>query len=100
MIRPLHDNVIVERVDGDEKKGVLFIPDQHREKKFEADVVAVGPGKLMEDGTHELNMSVKKGERVVIGKYVGYDIELGERKLLCVKMQDILGVLDGEGGES
>ena len=93
-IRPLHDRVVVRRIEQKETvRGGIIIPDTAKEKPQEAEVVAVGPGKVNEDGKRA-PMDVKKGDRVLIGKYSGSEIKIDEEELVIVREDEILAVLD------
>ena len=93
-IRPLHDRVVVRRIEQKETvKGGIIIPDTAKEKPQEAEIVAVGPGKVNEDGKRS-PMDVKKGERVLIGKYSGSEIKLDDEELVILREDEILAVLD------
>ena len=93
-IRPLQDRVIVKRVKEEEKtKGGLFIPDTAKEKPIEALVVAVGNGKVLEDGTVR-KLDIKEGDRVLFGKYSGNEIKLDGEEVLILREDDILGVIE------
>jgi chaperonin GroES len=93
-IRPLQDRVIVKRVKEEEKtKGGLFIPDTAKEKPIEALVVAVGNGKVLEDGTIR-KLDIKEGDRVLFGKYSGNEIKLDGEEVLILREDDILGVIE------
>lgn len=92
-IRPLHDRVIVKRIEEEEKsKGGIIIPDTAKEKPQEGRVVAVGPGK-QEDGK-VLPLDVKKGDRVLFGKYAGTEIKLNGEEHLILREDDILGIIE------
>ena len=93
-IRPLQDRVIVKRVEEEEKtKGGIIIPDTAKEKPMEGKVIAVGKGKLMEDGkVHALD--VKAGDRVLFGKYSGTEVKIDGEEHLIMKEDDILGVIE------
>ena len=92
-IRPLQDRVIVKRVKEEEKtKGGLFIPDTAKEKPIEALVVAVGNGKVLEDGTIR-KLDIKEGDRVLFGKYSGTEVKLDGDDVLILREDDILGVI-------
>lgn len=94
-IRPLHDRVVIRRIEEEEQvRGGIIIPDTAKEKPQEAEVVAVGPGKLQEDGNRQ-PVDVSAGDRVLIGKYSGSDIKIGEEELVIVREDEILGVLNG-----
>ncbi len=91
--RPLHDRVLVRRIDAEEKtKGGIIIPDTVKEKPMEAEVVAVGSGARDEQGkVHPLD--VKAGDRVLFGKWSGTEIRIDGEELLVMKESDILGVI-------
>src|SRR5258707_5448100 len=93
--RPLHDRVLIRRVEEDAKTaGGIIIPDTAREKPMEGEVVAVGPGDRGEDGTlHPLD--VKPGDRVLFGKWSGTRIKLDGEGLIIMKESDIMGVIEG-----
>ena len=93
-IRPLHDRVVVKRLEQKEQvRGGIIIPDTAKEKPQEAEVIAVGPGKINDDGKRA-PMDVKKGDRVLIGKYSGSDIKIDDEELVIVREDEILAVLD------
>jgi chaperonin GroES len=93
-IRPLQDRVIVRRVKEEEKtKGGLFIPDTAKEKPVEAIVLAVGNGKVLEDGTVR-KLDVKEGDRVLFGKYTGSEVKLDGEEALILREDDILGIIE------
>ena len=84
-IRPLHDRVLVKRLEeGEQVRGGIIIPDTAKEKPQEAEVVAVGPGKLNDDGKRQ-PMDVKKGDRILIGKYSGSEIKLDGDELVILR---------------
>lgn len=92
--RPLHDRVIVERVKENTKStGGIIIPDNAVEKPSEGKVLAVGPGTRDEDG-RLVPLDVKKGQRVLFGKWVGTEVNIGGKDLLIMKETDIMGVMD------
>jgi chaperonin GroES len=93
--RPLHDRVMVRRIEGDVKSaGGIIIPDTVQEKPMEGDVVAVGPGARGDDGKlHPLD--VKAGDRVLFGKWSGTEVKIDGEELLIMKESDIMGVIDG-----
>ncbi len=94
-IRPLQDRVIVKRIAEEERtKGGIIIPDTAREKPQEGKVVAVGKGKVLEDGTVRA-LDVKVGDRVLIGKYSGSEVKFDGDEHLIVREDDILGVVEG-----
>ena len=93
-IRPLHDRVIVKRVKEEEKtKGGIIIPDTAKEKPIEGEVVAVGNGKVLEDGTVK-KLDVKVGDRVLFGKYSGNEIKVDGVDHLILREDDILGIIE------
>ena len=91
--RPLHDRVLVRRVEAEEKtSGGIIIPDTAKEKPMEGEVVAVGPGVRDEDGkVHPLD--VKAGDRVLFGKWSGTEVKIDGQELLIMKESDVMGVL-------
>jgi len=91
--RPLHDRVVVKRIDSDEKtKGGIIIPDTAKEKPQEGEVVAVGPGARDESGKL-VALDVKKGDRVLFGKWSGTEVKIDGADLLIMKESDIMGVI-------
>jgi chaperonin GroES len=93
-IRPLQDRLIVKRVEEEEKtKGGIIIPDSAKEKPMEGKVIAVGKGKLLEDGKiHPLD--VKAGDRVLFGKYAGTEVKIDGEEHLSMREDDVLGVIE------
>jgi chaperonin GroES len=93
-IRPLHDRVIVQRLEEEEKtKGGIIIPDSAKEKPQEGKVIAVGAGKILENGT-KLALAVKVGDKILFGKYSGTEIKVDGEELLMMREDDILGVIE------
>ncbi len=93
-IRPLQDRVIVKRVDEEEKtKGGIIIPDSAKEKPMEGEVVAVGNGKVLENGT-KLEMTVKVGDRILFSKYAGNEVKIDGVEHLIMREDDILGIIE------
>ncbi len=91
--RPLHDRVVIRRLEGDEKtKGGIIIPDTAKEKPQEGEVVAVGSGSRDENGKLQA-LDVKKGDRVLFGKWSGTEAKIDGEDLLITKEADILGVI-------
>jgi chaperonin GroES len=91
--RPLHDRVVVRRIQADEKtKGGIIIPDTAKEKPQEGEVVAVGPGGRDESGKL-IPIDVKAGDRVLFGKWSGTEVKLDGEELLIMKESDIMGVI-------
>jgi chaperonin GroES len=92
--RPLHDRVLVRRVESEEKTaGGIIIPDTAKEKPMEGEVVAAGPGARGEDGKLQ-PMDVKAGDRVLFGKWSGTEVKLEGEELIIMKESDIMGVLE------
>ncbi len=92
-LRPLHDRVLVRRVDEDEKStGGIIIPDTAKEKPMQGKVVAVGSGTRAEDGTIT-PLDVKKGDRILFGKWSGTEVKVDGEELLIMKESDIMGVI-------
>ena len=90
---PLHDRVLVERVEGDEKTaGGIIIPDSAKEKPAEGMIVSVGAG-LRDDGGERIAMDVKKGDKILFGKWSGTEVTVDGKELLIMKENDILGVI-------
>jgi chaperonin GroES len=93
-IRPLRDRVIVERIEEEEKtKGGIIIPDTAKEKPQEGKVIAVGKGKVTDDGK-VLPLSVKAGDKILFGKYSGTEVKLDGNEYLIMREDDILGVVE------
>jgi chaperonin GroES len=93
-IRPLYDRIVVKRIDEQETtRSGIIIPDSAQEKPQEAEVIAVGHGKRLEDGTL-VALDVKVGDRILFGKYSGNDIRLDGEEYLIMREDDVLGVLD------
>ena len=95
--RPLHDRVVVRRVDSEEKtKGGIIIPDTAKEKPMEGEVLSVGAGARSEDGKiHPLD--VKAGDRVLFGKWSGTEVKIDGEELMVMKESDIMGVIEKTG---
>jgi chaperonin GroES len=92
--RPLHDRVVVRRIEAEEKtSGGIIIPDTAKEKPQEGEVVAVGPGARAEDGTVTA-LDVKAGDRILFGKWSGTEVKIDGEELLIMKESDILGVIE------
>ncbi|MBB6309532.1 co-chaperone GroES [Xanthobacter tagetidis] len=93
--RPLHDRVVVKRIDAEEKTaGGIIIPDTAKEKPMQGEVVAVGPGARNEKG-ELVALDVKAGDRVLFGKWSGTEVKIDGQDLLIMKESDILGVIEG-----
>lgn len=96
-IRPLHDRVIVKRIEeGEQVRGGIIIPDSAKEKPQEGEVLAVGLGKYREDGTRQ-TPDVKTGDRVLFGKYTSSEIKLNGEELLIMREDEILGIISRAG---
>jgi chaperonin GroES len=92
--RPLHDRVVVRRIDAEEKtSGGIIIPDTAKEKPQEGEVVAVGPG-ARDDNGMLVELSVKTGDRILFGKWSGTEVKINGEDLLIMKESDILGVIE------
>ena len=91
--RPLHDRVLLRRIEEKETvKGGIIIPDTAKEKPMEGEVISVGPGKVMEDGKRS-PMDVKAGDRVLFGKYAGTEIKIDDKEYVIMREEEILAVL-------
>lgn len=96
-IRPLHDRVIVRRIEeGEQLRGGIIIPDTAKEKPQEGEVVAVGEGKYKNDGTRQ-SLDVKAGDRVLFGKYSGSEITVDNEQLMIMREDEILGIIERAG---
>ncbi|HEY2932424.1 MAG TPA: co-chaperone GroES [Acidobacteriota bacterium] len=93
-IKPLHDRVLVKRIDSDKEeiKGGIVIPDTAKEKPQEGEVIAVGNGKILDNGT-KLNLEVKVGDRILFGKYAGTEVKIDDREFLIMREEEILGII-------
>ncbi|MEO0085608.1 MAG: co-chaperone GroES [candidate division WOR-3 bacterium] len=94
-IRPLHDRILVERIEEEVKKGGIIIPDTAKEKPQQGKVIAVGPGRIDEKG-ERVAMDVKKGDIILFGKYSGNEIRIGDEEYLIIREEDVLGVIEKE----
>lgn len=93
-LRPLHDRLIVERLEEDEKtKGGIIIPDAAKEKQQKGKVVAVGKGKILEDGSVRA-LEVKAGDVVLFGKYSGTEVKIDNEERLIIREEDVLAVVE------
>ena len=93
--RPLHDRVVVRRIDAEEKtSGGIIIPDTAKEKPMEGEIIAVGPGARDEQGKI-VALDVKAGDRILFGKWSGTEVKLDNEELLIMKESDIMGVIEG-----
>ena len=93
-VRPLHDRVLIRRIEEKETvKGGIIVPDTAKEKPMEGEVVAVGPGKVSEDGRRAA-LDVKTGERILFGRYAGTEIKVDAHDYLVMREEEILAVLE------
>jgi chaperonin GroES len=93
-VRPLHDRIIVQRIDeGEQKVGGIIIPDTAKEKPQQGKVIAVGAGKTKDDGTR-IALDVKEGNTILFGKYSGQEIKLDGEELLIMREDEVLAILD------
>ena len=94
-VRPLNDRVLVKRVEeGEQVRGGIIIPDSAKEKPQEGEVIAIGNGKLLDNGTR-IEPGVKVGDKILFGKYSGNEIKLDDEEYLIMREDDILGVIEG-----
>src|ERR1700685_4105591 len=94
-VRPLHDRLIIQRLEeGEQKVGGIIIPDTAREKPQQGKVIAAGAGKVEDDGTRQAP-DVKAGDRILFGKYSGQEIKLDGEEYLIMKEDEVLGVIEG-----
>ena len=99
-IRPLHDRVIVKRIEeGEQVRGGIIIPDTAKEKPQEGEVIAVGDGKRKDDGSR-IALDVQAGDRVLFGKYSGSEIKIDNEELLIMREDEILGIIERAGAAS
>jgi len=93
-IRPLHDRVIVRRLEEERKTaGGIVIPDTAKEKPIQGEVIAVGTGKILDDGKVR-PLDVKVGDKILFGKYSGTEVKVGDEELLVMREEDIMGVVE------
>ncbi len=93
-LRPLHDRILVKRLDeGEQRQGGIIIPDTAKEKPQQAEVMAVGNGKLLDSG-ERASIEVKAGDRILFGKYSGAEIKIDGTEYLILREDEILGVLE------
>ena len=94
-IRPLHDRIIIQRLEeGEQKVGGIIIPDTAKEKPQQGKVIAAGTGKIRDDGTRQ-TPDVKAGDLILFGKYSGQEIKLDGEDYLIVREEEVLGIIDG-----
>jgi len=97
LIRPLHDRVLIKRIDEQETvKGGIIIPDTAKEKSQEGEVVAAGAGKMLENG-FILPLEVKVGDRILFGKYAGTEVRLADQNYLILREDEIVGIFNQTG---
>jgi chaperonin GroES len=95
-IRPLHDRVLIRRIEEEETvRGGIIIPDTAKEKPQEGEVIAVGNGKILESGTR-VPLDIKEGDRILFGKYAGSEIKIEGEEFLILREDEVLGVLGGK----
>jgi chaperonin GroES len=93
-LRPLHDRVIVKRIGEEERSpGGIIIPDTAKEKPIQGQIIAVGTGKVLDNGT-TIPMQVKKGDKILFGKYAGTEVKIEGEELLIMREDDILGIIE------
>ena len=93
-IRPLHDQILVKRIEEEEaRRGGIIIPDTAKEKPQEGKVIAVGSGKLLENG-QRVAVDVKTGDRILFRKYSGSEVKIDDEEYLILKEEDVLGILE------
>jgi len=98
--RPLHDRVVVRRIQADEKtKGGIIIPDTAKEKPQEGEIIAVGPGARDEAGKL-VPLDVKAGDRILFGKWSGTEVKIDGEDLLIMKESDVMGIIEGKPSSS
>ena len=94
-IRPLHDRVVVRRLEEERRSaGGIVIPDTAKEKPIQGQVVACGTGKILEDGKVR-PLDVKVGDKILFGKYSGTEVKIGTEELLVMREEDIMGIIEG-----
>lgn len=96
-VRPLHDRIIVERIEDESEQtiGGIIIPDSAKEKPQQGKVIAVGQGKKNDDGTR-LSLDVKEGDKILFGKYSGQEIKMDGEELLIMREDEVLAVIEGK----
>jgi chaperonin GroES len=92
-VRPLHDRILVERVEEEEVRGGIIIPDTAKEKPQKGKIVAVGNGKVSEDGK-KIPLDVKAGDRILFGKYSGSEVKIDDKDYLILREEDVLAILE------
>ena len=93
-LRPLHDRILVKRIEeGEVRRGGIIIPDTAKEKPQEGKVIAVGAGKVTEDGK-KIPLDVKAGDRILFGKYSGSEVKIEDKEYLILREEDVLAILE------
>jgi chaperonin GroES len=96
-VRPLHDRIIVRRLEeGEQKSGAIIIPDTAREKPQRGEVIAAGSGKVKDDGKR-VPLDVKPGDQILFGKYTSQEVKLDDEEYLIMREDEVLAVIDGGG---
>ncbi len=93
-LKPIADNILVERLGAEEKKGGIIIPDSAKEKPRQGKVVAVGRGKTDEKGKL-IRMNVKKGDKIIFSSYAGTEVEIDRKEYVIMREDDVLGIIEG-----
>jgi chaperonin GroES len=95
-IKPLQDRILIRRLDSEEEmRGGIVIPDTAKEKPQEGEVVAIGDGKVLDNGQRQ-DMTVKVGDRILFGKYSGTEVKVDDEELLIMREDEVLGILEGQ----
>ncbi len=95
-IKPLQDRILIRRLDSEEEfRGGIVIPDTAKEKPQEGEVVAVGDGKVLDNG-QKLQMTLKVGDRILFGKYAGTEVKVDDEELLIMREDEVFGILEGQ----
>ena len=94
-IKPLHDHILVERIEEETKKGGIIIPDTAKEKPQQGKVIAVGDGRRDDKG-NKIPLAVKKGDKILFGKYSGSEIKIVDKEYLIIREDDVLGIIEKE----
>jgi chaperonin GroES len=98
-IRPLHDRILIQRLDeGEQNVGGIIIPDTAKEKPQQGTVIAAGAGKIRDDGTRQ-SPDVRPGDRILFGKYSGQEVRLDGEDYLIMREEDVLGVISGDNAK-
>lgn len=92
-IRPLHDHILVERIEEEVKKGGIIIPDTAKEKPQQGKVIAVGDGRKDDKG-NRIPLDVKKGDTILFGKYAGTEVKIEDKEYLIIREDDVLGIIE------